>query len=225
MRYAYPCEPEPNEPEGSFTVTFRDIPDLETSGNSLGEAMEKAQEALEFELAIMLRNEAYIPEPSTPKHHEEMIVLTPAFAAKMALIEEMRLEQITPEELGRRTGIDSREIEQILDPWETSGMEQLTWALSALGLRIVLEDLPEETGEHFHEPAQPGPITRTDFIRRLRRRALHGNIRWVMMEEDQDGRPGVQIHDKVVPLPPQEEISYSELSGIIAELGFHKEEF
>ena len=51
MRYAYPCNLEPEEEEGfegAFTVSFPDIPGALTCGYDRGEALENAEEVLEL---------------------------------------------------------------------------------------------------------------------------------------------------------------------------------
>lgn len=178
MRYAYPCDPEPDEPEGSFTVTFRDLPGAVTGGSTLGEALENAQEVMELVLGAMLEDGEDIPEPSQRRIHEEMVALTPAFAAKVAVITRMRAQGVSRDELGRRTGLAEEDLGRLLDPWEAAPMEHLTWALSVLGSRVVLEDIPEEAGFHFHEPAGDVDMHQDEFIRRLRRFALHRNLWW-----------------------------------------------
>ncbi len=140
----------PDEPPGSFTVT---------QGENLGETLDRSQEALELTLIGMIEDEAEIPGTSKPEIREEMVALTPYFAAKMALALEMRWQQMEPEELRRRMGIGETHLRKPLDPWEISGMKRLTQALQSLGRRIVLEDMledmPEDRGRHFHEPGWP----------------------------------------------------------------------
>jgi antitoxin HicB len=45
MRYAYPFDMEP-QPEGGFTVTFPDVPEAITEGDTAAEARERAEDAL-----------------------------------------------------------------------------------------------------------------------------------------------------------------------------------
>ena len=84
--------------------------------------------------------------------------LTPAFAAKAALIRQVRRQGTTQEELTRRMGSRDWEAVDILRPNMASPMSRITLALQTTGRRLVLEDLPEEPGEHFHEPAGQTPM-------------------------------------------------------------------
>lgn len=224
MRYAYPCRPEPDEPEGSFSVTFRGLPGVITCGDSLGEALENAQEALELALTVILEDVEHIPEPREPEDGEETIALSPRFAAKMALLLHMRRAGVSPGELTLRTGMGPGEVRELLDPGISSPLEQCAAALQAIGRRILIEDLPEEDGEHLHQPATVGPIGEDEFIRRLRRYALHRNIHWVIPDDSPEGNVRVQVGNRVAQLP-KGEIPALERSHLLGYLGIREAEF
>ena len=106
MRYAYPCDLEPEEDESSpgFTVTFPDVPGALTCGSDLGEALESAEEALELMLGDYIETGREIPAPSTLEDGQELVAVRPAFAAKLALYSAMRQQGISAPRLDRAAG-------------------------------------------------------------------------------------------------------------------------
>ena len=81
MRYAYPCNLEPEEAEGFedwFTVTFPDVPGALTCGYGLGEALENAEEVLELVLGDYIENDKELPIPSPLTDGQELVVVHPA---------------------------------------------------------------------------------------------------------------------------------------------------
>ena len=224
MKYAYPCLPQPDEPPGSFTITFRDVTGAITCGDSLGEALENAQEVLELVLTGQLEDGEEIPEPSNQRPGEELVPLTPAFAAKMALLLAMHKQDIQPGELRRRMGVTPTEIQELLTPEAISPMNRLAQALQAVGRRLVLEDLPDDAGEHFREPAGPGLMEQAQFIRRLRRYAGHHGIQWVLLDEEQGNRTTVRMGNRTAKLP-EGDMSQQALANILKRLDIEAREF
>ena len=224
MRYAYPCRPQPGKTPGSFTITFRDITEAFTQGDSLGEALENAQEALELALTGRIEDRKEIPEPTNPETGEELVPLTPPFAAKTALLLEMRRQHIQPEELRRRMGITPKAVQYLLSPARISEVNRLTQALQAVGRRIILEDLPDDTGEHFREPAALNPMEDTQFMRRLRRYAAHHGMEWVLLDYSPDNGSNVRLGTKTARFPDGM-LSQQDLADILEQLGVDAREF
>ena len=63
MRYAYPYELAP-QPEGGFTVTFPDVPEAITQGDSKEEAAALAEDALITALSFYTDHAEPLPRPS-----------------------------------------------------------------------------------------------------------------------------------------------------------------
>ena len=65
MRYAYPCILTPDEEEGEgFVVTFPDVPEAITGGNTREEALMMAQDGLAVALGMYVKSRQEIPVPS-----------------------------------------------------------------------------------------------------------------------------------------------------------------
>lgn len=68
----YPAQFTP-EPEGGFTVTFRDIPEAITCGDDEAEAMLMAEDALLTVMEHCTENGRPMPAPSAPAPGERMV--------------------------------------------------------------------------------------------------------------------------------------------------------
>src|SRR5437762_13769443 len=93
---AYPATLTP-DPDGGFTVTFRDVPEAITEGDSRDEALMRAESALESALAMYIAAKEPLPKPSAAKRGEVMVPLSALGMAKTALYDAMREQK----EIGR----------------------------------------------------------------------------------------------------------------------------
>ncbi len=98
---AYPAALTP-DPDGGFTVTFRDVPEAITEGDSREEAVLRAEDALESALAMYIAAKEPLPSPSKPEAGEVMVPLSALGMAKTALYDAMREQGVGRAELARR---------------------------------------------------------------------------------------------------------------------------
>lgn len=91
VRYVYPAIVEPDE-DGQFIVSFRDVPEALTSGETLEEALAEAVDCLVVALDgyVDERRPRPIPQPSRIRSGEHPIAVPPLIAAKLALHAAMR---------------------------------------------------------------------------------------------------------------------------------------
>jgi antitoxin HicB len=134
MRYAYPYVAEP-QPEGGWTVTFPDVPEAITQGDSGGEVVAMAEAALVTALSFYTDEGQALPRPS-PAHGRPLAVVPPLAAAKLALHDAMLAGDVTNVVLGRRLGLDEKAIRRLRDPLHRSHIEQIDAALRSLGKRL-----------------------------------------------------------------------------------------
>ncbi len=71
MRYPARFKPDPT---GGFVVSFRDIPEAITQGETLEEAYEMALDALITALDFYFEDQREVPLPSSPKRGEKIVV-------------------------------------------------------------------------------------------------------------------------------------------------------
>src|SRR6266446_3139571 len=98
---AYPATLTP-DPDAGFTVTFRDVPEAITEGDSREEAVLRAEDALESALAMYIAAKEPLPSPSKPEAGEVIIPLSALGMAKTALYDAMREQGVGRAELARR---------------------------------------------------------------------------------------------------------------------------
>jgi antitoxin HicB len=135
---AYPASLTP-DPNGGFTVTFRDVPEAITEGDTREEALLRAEDALESALAMYVAGNEPLPPPSKPEPGEAMVPLSALGMAKTALYEAMREQGVGRAELARRLRWHLPQVSRILDLRHASRMEQVETALAALGLRLIVD--------------------------------------------------------------------------------------
>lgn len=118
-------------------VTFEDIPEAITQGDTTAEALAQAADALEEAIAGRIRRGDPIPEPSPAEDHHR--VLVPAqTAAKAALYLALRETGTSRSELASRLGCDEKEVRRLLDPRHPSKLPRIQRALAALGKGLAV---------------------------------------------------------------------------------------
>ena len=230
MQYAYPCNLKQEPHENGFLITFPDLPGVLTDGGSAGEVLENAQETLELTLEHFLERREEPPAPSELQVGQELIVPRAALAAQLALMNAMRRIDASPENLAEHIGITPGEAHALVAPRGRQSMAQLERALRACGRRLVLEDIPDDSGRHLTESAVGGSgtlgMTRGEFIRRIRRYALAHELQWRL--EPMPGRPGLTQLDfdgRTIPLTDPEDLRDEWVRPALDYLGVTAREF
>ncbi len=135
---AYPAVLNP-DPDGGFTVGFRDVPEAITEGDTREEALLRAEDALESALAMYVAAGEPLPVSSAVEPGEELVPLSALGMAKAALYDAMREQRVGRAELARRLRWHLPQVARVLDLRHASRMEQVEAALAALGLRLVVD--------------------------------------------------------------------------------------
>ena len=135
---AYPACLTP-DPDGGFTVTFRNVPEAITEGDTREEALLRAEDALESALAMYVAGNEPLPSASPADPGEVMVPLSALGMAKTALYEAMREQSVGRAELARRLRWHLPQVARALDLRHASRMEQIEAALAALGLRLIVD--------------------------------------------------------------------------------------
>src|SRR5260370_15499577 len=98
MGYACPYELLP-QPEGGFTVTFPDVPEAITQGETEEEAAAMAEDALVTALSFYTDNAQRLPPPSAA-HGRPLAFVPPLVAAQLALPHAMLARPGSPTAFG-----------------------------------------------------------------------------------------------------------------------------
>lgn len=139
--FTYPVTLTPDEVDGGFVVTFDDLPEAITQGETVMDSLLEAADALEEAVAGRIQRGDPIPEPSVAGNRP-MIPVPAQTAAKAALYLALRETGISKADLAGRLGCDEKEVRRLLDPRHPSKLPRIQKALAALGkgLSIRLVD-------------------------------------------------------------------------------------
>ncbi|MBF0625907.1 MAG: type II toxin-antitoxin system HicB family antitoxin [Magnetococcales bacterium] len=137
-QYVYPVTLTPDEEAGGFVVTFRDLPEAITQGDSLEEALSEAADCLEEAFAGRIVHEEPFPTPSLPEQGDFMIAVPTQTALKAAIHQAVSVAGISKVELAKRLGVDEKEARRILDPKHRTRLPLMERALAAVGKRCVV---------------------------------------------------------------------------------------
>lgn len=139
--------------EGGFVVTFPDVPEALTQGDTLEEALNNAAHALET--ALEFYTDARLPLPAARSRKGHPIFLRPLAAAKLGIYQLMISRGVSKAELARMLEMHPPQIDRILSLSHSSKIEQLASAAAALGGAVRIEVPMIATGR---EPsATPAP--------------------------------------------------------------------
>jgi antitoxin HicB len=128
---AYPVE---LTPDGKFLmVTFPDIPEANSQGENVEDALRMAADALETALDFYFDAGRPVPVPSKPKRGQHTVELRASVAAKVLLLNEMFSQKVRPSELARRLRVTRQEVNRLIDRRYTSKIDGIASALKALG--------------------------------------------------------------------------------------------
>lgn len=133
----YPGRFEPAD-GGGFVVTFRDIPEAVTQGETLEEARAMAEDALVTAMDFYFEDGRLVPPPSPAKRGEEMVDLPASLWAKVLLLNEMVAQKVSKAELARRMGTTRQEVNRITDVHHATKIDNVATAVEALGKKLLL---------------------------------------------------------------------------------------
>ena len=137
MDYVYPGDFRP-DPDGGFLVTFPDVPEAITQGDTLEEAKRSAVDALGLALRGYLAQGRELPRPSKGKKGHLDIPVEATDALKLAVVEAFRAVGISKSEFARRLGKAETEAYRVLDPDHATKLVSLEAALRVLGKEVVV---------------------------------------------------------------------------------------
>lgn len=126
-------------PEGGFVVTFRDIPEAITQGDTMVEAMDMAADALVTAMDFYFEDRRVVPLPSKLRRGEQYVDLLPSVTAKIFLLNEMLSQRVTNAQLAHRIGLTRQEINRVTDLKHSTKIDTIDKALKSLGKQLQLE--------------------------------------------------------------------------------------
>jgi antitoxin HicB len=136
--FTYPVDLTEDE-DGGFVVVFPDMPYGVTEGDDEEESLLNAVGALETIIIGLMDDKQDIPPPSQPKREQKTVSLPALSAAKVALYQTMRAQNIRKADLARRLGLHLPQIDRLLDLRHASRFDQIDTALRSLGKSLTIE--------------------------------------------------------------------------------------
>lgn len=141
MRFLYPVRithaAEGRPADRGFLVTFPDLPDAITWGDTRAEALINATDCLEEALAARIKEREALPAPS-PARGRPTVAPGSLIGAKAALYLALIESGLRSVELARRMKVQPSVINRLLDPAHASRPDQFDAAFAALGKRMVV---------------------------------------------------------------------------------------
>jgi len=135
MRYPATLTPAP---EGGFVVTFRDVPEAITQGETTEEAIAMAADALLTAMDFYVEDRRPVPLPSQPAEGDQIITLPASAWVKVLLLNATIEQKISNAELGRRLGMTPSTVQRLFDLKHTTKLDALAAALSTIGKNLAI---------------------------------------------------------------------------------------
>ncbi len=126
----------PDEESGGFVVTFIDIPEAITQGDTEGESLAAAKDALESALDFYFEDKRAVPMPSRARRGQKVVELPASLSAKVLLLNEMVTQNVRPAELARRLNTSPQEVNRLTNVRHTTRIDGIAAALRALGKHL-----------------------------------------------------------------------------------------
>ena len=117
-------------------VTFPDVPEAITEGDTIDDAMRMAEEALELALTFYTEASKDLPKPGLLKRGMRMVSVPALSEAKFMLYAALRSAKIRKIDLARRLGCTPSQVDRLLDIQHKSRLDQLEAAFTAIGKRL-----------------------------------------------------------------------------------------
>jgi antitoxin HicB len=139
----YPARFKHDIASGGYVVTFPDIPEAITEGDTLDEARLMAEEALELSLTFYTDDSRDLPHPGPLKRGMRLVRVPALSEAKFMLYSALRTAGVRKIELARRLDCSPSQVDRLLDIRHKSKLDQLEAAFAALGKRLSMQVLDQ----------------------------------------------------------------------------------
>lgn len=137
-RFSFPATLTTDLDDGGYVVTFRDLPEAITQGDSVEIALQEACDCIEEAIAARIDDRLDIPKPSELLENEYLITVPMQTALKAALIVAMSESKMNQVQLANALDVDEKEVRRILDPHHGTKLATMERTLNVLGKKAVL---------------------------------------------------------------------------------------
>lgn len=133
MRYPVNLDPD----SGGFVVSFPDIPEALTQGDSREEALSMALDALVTAFEFYFEDNQKIPLPSEVTG--EFVDVPLSVASKVLMLNAFIDSRLTQIELAKGMGVKKQEITRLFDLKHATKIDAVQKAMQVLGKRLELQ--------------------------------------------------------------------------------------
>lgn len=132
MRYPVKLEPD----SGGYVVSFPDIPEALTQGDTREEALEMARDALVTAFEFYFEDGERVPAPGDIIG--DFVEVPASIAAKVLMLNAFIDSGLTQVELAARMGVKKQEVTRLFDLHHSTKIDTIQRALAALGKTLLL---------------------------------------------------------------------------------------
>lgn len=132
MRYPVKLEPD----SGGFVVSFPDIPEALTQGDTREDALEMARDALVTAFEFYFEDGERVPAPGDITG--DFIEVPASIAAKVLMLNAFIDSGLSQVELATRMGVKKQEVTRLFDLHHSTKIDTIQRALAAMGKRLLL---------------------------------------------------------------------------------------
>jgi antitoxin HicB len=133
MRYPIKLEPD----TGGYVVSFPDIPEALTQGDTKEEALSMGLDALVTAFEFYFEDNQKIPMPG--EITDDYVEVPPSITAKVLMLNAFIDSGFTRVELAHRMGIKKQEVTRLFDLKHSTKIDTIHHALQAMGMNLRLE--------------------------------------------------------------------------------------
>lgn len=136
--FSYPVQLERDEATGAYVVSCRDLPLLNSVGDTVDEALLNAADAAVTAISIEMDERRMVPTGSQPQKGEYLVTM-PVLVAMKAVLHNAMIETGTRKaDLARSMAMKGPQIDRLLDVQHSSKVETVEQAIHQLKRSVVL---------------------------------------------------------------------------------------
>jgi len=135
LNYPVTLTPDSN---GTFLVGFPDVPEANSVGETIEEALHEAVDALITALELYFDARRSVPLPSTPSKGQYTVALPALETAKVLLWNEMQRQQLRKADLARMLNVHQPQVDRLFDLRHSSKLDFVEQTAKALGRRLSI---------------------------------------------------------------------------------------
>jgi antitoxin HicB len=128
-----------------FWVQCRDLPEMNSVGDTLEEALREAVDGIASVLQSYMDDRQAIPAPSVKRRGEHYVALPALDVAKVGLYQAMLAKGLRKADLVRLLDVHGPQVDRLLSLLHKSKLEQVEDALAKLGYRVNVSVEPRES--------------------------------------------------------------------------------